>query len=438
MDLNEKHFDFVILTPNQQKNSFYYDIVKKFARDTNANLVLLNFESPNWFNKYSPIYRAEDKWTQWLKCCEESCLILCSAKESIKYAKEYYTLNAEHVYFDYWYPSINSKAADSVDPKKEKRIVVITRLSDKHKGSDDILEIFDQDFWGYTLVFIIGLGKIEYKYIKKLEEIKKKYNISYELKYKVTDEEKFNEIKKAELMLFPSYFEGFGYPPVEAQYCGTKCIVYDLPVLRETSKENLIYAKWGDIKDLKKKVKENLNKSYSPEKLKKKIIKIADFHIRAKAIEEVLLRHKLEKKPLKKTTVNVLPKGIYEYTSNSFDFNKKNIVISTHILSEAKEVGISEHKLDRLNNRLFIAGWSYPKAREVSIYVNYKFIGNARLDVPRNDVNRRFNLSNDINLGWVFEAWNLYLSKEIKVCKVIFKFKDRSTIVKNIKLKIYE
>lgn len=39
----------------------------------------------------------------------------------------------------------------------------------------------------------------------------------------------------ADLMVFPSFYEGFGMPPVEAMRCGTPVVVSDIPALREVT-----------------------------------------------------------------------------------------------------------------------------------------------------------------------------------------------------------
>lgn len=40
--------------------------------------------------------------------------------------------------------------------------------------------------------------------------------------------------KNSLLFVYPSIYEGFGYPPLEAIYYGVKTLVSDIPVLRET------------------------------------------------------------------------------------------------------------------------------------------------------------------------------------------------------------
>lgn len=46
----------------------------------------------------------------------------------------------------------------------------------------------------------------------------------------------------ADLFLFPSLYEGFGLPPVEAMKCGTPVVASDIPTLREVLGENAHYC----------------------------------------------------------------------------------------------------------------------------------------------------------------------------------------------------
>lgn len=52
----------------------------------------------------------------------------------------------------------------------------------------------------------------------------------------------------AKLFIFPSKYEGFGIPPREAIYCGTKCVVSDIIELREATFNQSSYI--SDVNDL--------------------------------------------------------------------------------------------------------------------------------------------------------------------------------------------
>jgi glycosyltransferase involved in cell wall biosynthesis len=63
----------------------------------------------------------------------------------------------------------------------------------------------------------------------------------------VTDDELRALMTGASALLFPSRYEGFGLPPLEAAACGTPAIVSDLPVLRETAPEGTVFVRPGDV-----------------------------------------------------------------------------------------------------------------------------------------------------------------------------------------------
>lgn len=288
--IEEKEIDYVILVPNQDKQDYFYVMCRNFARIKNAKLVLLNFESPNWFNKYSPMPRDEKMWTFWKDTCTDGCLVLSISEEGMKYARQFYTDNPDYTRFEYWYPAMNSKVADSIKVEKEKRIISFVRFQDKHKGGGDIFDLFGDYLKGYTLVFVVGNGKVDRLYENKLDFLSEKYGFKYEIKLRLSDEEKFREIKRARIMLFPSYFEGYGYPPVEAQYCNTQCVAYDLPVLRETSGDGIIYCERGNMYAMKDTLKEVVE-NYEYRELKANILQCGEFEIRANDIHEILKKY---------------------------------------------------------------------------------------------------------------------------------------------------
>jgi glycosyltransferase involved in cell wall biosynthesis len=51
----------------------------------------------------------------------------------------------------------------------------------------------------------------------------------------------------AAALVYPSRYEGFGTPPLEAWACGTPALVSDIPVLRESTGNRAVYLPAGDI-----------------------------------------------------------------------------------------------------------------------------------------------------------------------------------------------
>jgi glycosyltransferase involved in cell wall biosynthesis len=48
---------------------------------------------------------------------------------------------------------------------------------------------------------------------------------------------------EADALVFPSLYEGFGMPVLEARIAGTRVVTSDIPELREAGDEHVIYVK---------------------------------------------------------------------------------------------------------------------------------------------------------------------------------------------------
>jgi glycosyltransferase involved in cell wall biosynthesis len=241
--------DLIIVVPQSGPVPWLYSRALLLARTRGARVALLNFESPNWFNAYSPEPRNVNLWKGWVEVSRSADMILSLVAEGTKYAKEFYDEIPGHTLFRHCYPPVNSIMADSVGrPPKRKQILCITRAgaTDAHKGGHELLKALCPALKGYTLLLLVGSGEIDSALHGQLTRRAEKYGASVEIAYRLTDREKFRRIKESAMMLFLSRFEGFGYPPVEAQYCDVPCVVYDLPVLREVSGDGLVYVPPGD------------------------------------------------------------------------------------------------------------------------------------------------------------------------------------------------
>ncbi|MCR5253300.1 MAG: glycosyltransferase family 4 protein [Treponema sp.] len=71
----------------------------------------------------------------------------------------------------------------------------------------------------------------------------------------ISDEELKKRLSQAKILIQPSFYEGFGLPPLQALNCGTNTIVSDIEVFKEVYKNYPVtYFKTGDISDLKEKM----------------------------------------------------------------------------------------------------------------------------------------------------------------------------------------
>ncbi len=256
----------VILVPHPGQDAFFNKVIL-YAKKHRSRLILLNFETPNWYNSLSPQPKDASLWDAWRETARYADLILSSAEESDRFAQIFYKNVSLGTIFRHCYPSINSLVADRIKTDQANRqIIAITRFVEgqRHKGGYDLIDALCPAMKGYTLSLIIGSGAIESSFQKAFKKKSDALDIKVRFLQRLNDWEKFSEIKRSSLMLFLSYFEGFGLPPVESQYCDVPCIVYDLPVLREVSGNGLIYVEPGDKDALKSSIENVLSGKYHP------------------------------------------------------------------------------------------------------------------------------------------------------------------------------
>jgi len=73
--------------------------------------------------------------------------------------------------------------------------------------------------------------------------------------------------REAEVVVFPSLYEGFGLPAIEALWAGTPLVCSDIPVLREVAADAALYAPADDAEEFARRVVELLGDSERAEAL---------------------------------------------------------------------------------------------------------------------------------------------------------------------------
>ena len=109
--------------------------------------------------------------------------------------------------------------------------------------------------------FITGDNGIK-NVIKNNSLEKKVYFTGY-----VDDEDMPAIYNLADIFVFPSLYEGFGIPPLEAQACGTPVIVSNIASLPEVCGDSALYCNPYDVNDIKEKIEVLLNNENLRQKL---------------------------------------------------------------------------------------------------------------------------------------------------------------------------
>lgn len=248
----EGDFDVVIVVPDHTPNSDLYTGALSVAKKSGSLMLLINFESPNWFNAMTPSPKPVDNWRYWYATGAYSDAILSLADIGTEYARNFYTDVPETCELVAANPVINTRAADLVRSKGvqvEDQIISISRFGKgtEHKNVHAITALVSEATRSFTLALIVGTGAYPSEAeIALIEEGLAPFDMKLKLLHNISDIEKFEEIAKSRCMIFQSLFEGFGYPPIEAQYMDRPCVAYDLPVLREFSDGAIDFVPLGD------------------------------------------------------------------------------------------------------------------------------------------------------------------------------------------------
>lgn len=203
-----------------------------------ASLTLLNFESPNWFNSLSEFQRPWYLWWPWWITSMGSDRILSSTNEGNRFAKKYFWLASKKSFRSIPAP-INTFAltqalkSSSVRNHGQASIFIPTRIrGGDHKGVHEFQDILALVPAG-TRISILS-DEPENPILKNLSTEFSARGVELRLLTGVSEIEKFENYLAADITLFPSKFEGFGYPPIESIASGTPVLAYGLNVFRET------------------------------------------------------------------------------------------------------------------------------------------------------------------------------------------------------------
>jgi glycosyltransferase involved in cell wall biosynthesis len=135
-----------------------------------------------------------------------------------------------------------------------------------------------------------GVGEIPERFVKLLRARASQYDVGLQVRVRMSERDKFVDLKKAQLLVFPSLFEGFGLPPVEAQYCGTRVLAFDLPVLREVNRtsEGIDFVTKGDGEALKRRMVEMVAGAYDRQKVRSSVSEIATFEKYVERLDQTI------------------------------------------------------------------------------------------------------------------------------------------------------
>jgi len=131
--------------------------------------------------------------------------------------------------------------------KKENYILTVSSLDPRKNLKNLILAFKKLKLKNYKLLIVGSKNKVFSNHaIEQL--IKETPNI--EFTGYVSDEELVNLYQRAKLFVYPSLYEGFGLPPLEAMACGTPVVVSNVASLPEVCGDAAYYVNPYEVNDI--------------------------------------------------------------------------------------------------------------------------------------------------------------------------------------------
>lgn len=134
------------------------------------------------------------------------------------------------------------------------RFVLAVSSIDPRKNFETLIKAFEGI--GDCKLYIVGSANRVFSFQNSL---KAQHNIKF--LGRISDEELVRLYCQAECFVFPSVYEGFGLPPLEAMLCGCPVLASDIPVIHEVCQNAAIYFNPTDINDIRATIRNFLNQS---------------------------------------------------------------------------------------------------------------------------------------------------------------------------------
>lgn len=170
---------------------------------------------------------------------------------------------------------------NNANSKREKFILTVSSL-DPRKNLSKLIEAFKNIKLKEYKLIIAGAKSSVFKSIDAPENFERIEFLGH------VGDKKLSELySKASLFVYPSLYEGFGIPPLEAMNCGCPVVVSDIPSHREVCGEAALYVNPHDTEDIKRGIERVLTDHSLWQKLSRRGFERVEFFSWQKSAEKI-------------------------------------------------------------------------------------------------------------------------------------------------------
>ncbi|WP_069790746.1 glycosyltransferase family 4 protein [Cyanobacterium sp. IPPAS B-1200] len=184
--------------------------------------------------------------------CEQATHIICNSESTANDIINYYGISAKKITPIYLgYNSNKFKVIDDAKDINKKPYFIYLGRHDPHKNLVNILSAFAKfkNNKNYQLWLVGGEDK---RYTPLLKQLARDLGVFERVKFLnyLDDQELVKVLNHAEALVFPTLWEGFGFPVLEAMACGTPVITSNVSSLPEVAGDGALLVNPYDVDDI--------------------------------------------------------------------------------------------------------------------------------------------------------------------------------------------
>lgn len=164
---------------------------------------------------------------------------------------KYYGTDSQKIVVVYNAVSSDFHKVEDKQMQNNKYILAVSSLNYR-KNFIAVLEAFKIFQKGNNDVSLYIIGDLKNANFASIDTEQYKEGQRVRFLGRVSDEDLMRYYSNAAAFVYPSIYEGFGIPPLEAQKCGCPVLVSDIPPLHEVVNDSAIYCNPYDVNDIVK------------------------------------------------------------------------------------------------------------------------------------------------------------------------------------------
>jgi glycosyltransferase involved in cell wall biosynthesis len=240
------------------------------------------------FMRYSELYPAVDRFFYQQKfryACENADAVVAVSQQTKDDIIEFYKIPAERIRVIYqdcqssFHQKVDNQSILTIKSKyslNKPYIICVSSFSER-KNQKRLVEAFQQlGLKDYELVLVGGKSKYA-------DEITQNFPKNTKILYGVPSADLPALYQGASLCVYPSFFEGFGIPIIEALHSGIPVVAATGSCLEEAGGEGALYANPLDVNDLADKVRQVLTN----DSLRNDLILRGKEHVKQFSVENI-------------------------------------------------------------------------------------------------------------------------------------------------------